>query len=250
MIQTPDVNLLIDAGKNARALTRALAQVGIAPECINAVFITHEHRDHTAALPVFLKQNPIPVHITAASRRALRIDLCEEQCGLFVVHPPLYTETFGSTTITSFPLSHDSRACVGYRIVTKTERGAFTIGFATDMGVADETVYRNLLGCDAVVMECNHDTEMLFEGPYPFDLKERIASRYGHLCNRDAAELAAALQESGTRAIMLAHLSENNNLPDLAFGEVRAALGDNGTVLAVACPDCPVELTLPSFSEV
>ena len=116
------------------------------------------------------------------------------------------------------------------------------IGYATDLGYVTPEVRQALLGCESVVLESNHDDQMLLCGPYPRRLKERILSRYGHLSNEDAAALIAELADSGTRRIMLAHLSEQNNEPDLAYNEALMALGGCDVSVFVAAPDRAVEL--------
>lgn len=237
--------ILIDAGKSARALTNALKTIGALPQTgtaqkppVDAIFITHEHTDHISALAVFLKKYRIPVHVTAPSAEklfALAGDTPMRDC--IRVHPPLFTEEIGGMTVSSFPTSHDSRMSVGYRITVRTDMGSRVFGYATDLGVVTPDVRNGLLGCEAVVLESNHDPDMLLDGPYPFDLKMRIRSRRGHLSNPDAAEFIASLAENGTDAFLLAHLSKENNLPLLAYGEAVSALGDGTKTVRIASPD-------------
>ena len=140
--------------------------------------------------------------------------------------------------VTSFPTPHDSEGSVGYRVEIPIEGRTVTLGYATDIGHVSETVETSLRGCDAVILESNHDPEMLHAGPYPSSLKQRIASRYGHLSNYDSAALAARLCATGTKSLMLAHLSQENNTPDLALAVCREALRDHGDIaLCVARPD-------------
>lgn len=238
-------SILIDAGKSARALTNALKTIGAIPSKgdaqkppVDAIFITHEHTDHVSALSVFLKKYRIPVHVTAPSSEklfALAGDSPMRDC--IHVHPPLFTVELGGMTVSSFPTSHDSRMSVGYRITVRTEHGAHVFGYATDLGVVTPDVQNALLGCEAVVLESNHDADMLLDGPYPFDLKMRIRSRRGHLSNTDAAALIATLAENGTDAFLLAHLSKENNLPLLAYGEAVSVLGTDEKTVRVAAPD-------------
>lgn len=235
--------ILIDAGKSARSLTNALKEIGAFGEDaknppIDAIFITHEHRDHIAALAVFLKKNPVPVHVTAGSAERIYTLLGDSPVrDCVVVHPTLFSASVGSVTVSSFPTSHDSNMSVGYRITARTENGIRTFGYATDLGIVTPAVEKGLLGCEAVVLESNHDENMLLDGPYPYDLKLRIRSRRGHLSNRDAAAFIAALRESGTERFLLAHLSKENNLPILAYEEALAALADESVTLRVADPD-------------
>lgn len=245
-IENEGTAILIDAGKSARALTNALKAIGALPEGkikdaplpVDAIFITHEHSDHIAALPVFLKKHPVPVHITepsAARLYALLGDSPLRDC--IVTHPPLFSVTVGCLTVTSFPTSHDSAMSVGYRITAEAQDRIRTFGYATDLGIVTDTVKEALLGCEAVVLESNHDEDMLLDGPYPYELKRRIRSRRGHLSNRDAAAFAALLAEQGTQSFLLAHLSKENNLPLLAYEETHSALADESLLLRVADPD-------------
>ena len=238
-----DTALLIDAGKSARALTSALSEIGAFGENakkppIDAIFITHEHRDHVAALAVFLKKYPVPVHVTEESSGrvlALLADSPAKDC--VVVHPTVFAVTVGDVTVSSFPTSHDSKMSVGYRLTAVTDGGVRVFGYATDLGVVTPAVEKGLSGCEAVVLESNHDENMLLDGPYPYDLKLRIRSRRGHLSNHDAAAFISQLRENGTEHFLLAHLSKENNLPVLAYEEVLAALADESVNLRVADPD-------------
>ncbi|MBQ7346773.1 MAG: MBL fold metallo-hydrolase [Clostridia bacterium] len=242
LISAPSGSILIDAGKSAKRLCMALNDAGVSPDEIKAIFITHEHTDHIGALSVFLKKHPIPVHILTGCAYKLATEPSVAPC--LCQHPPIYSETVGDMTVMSFPTPHDSRASAGYRIEIPTEDGKlFRIGYATDIGYISKEVEEGLTGCDAVILESNHDPEMLRTGPYPYDLKVRIASRRGHLSNPDSAAFAAKLCTMGTKYLMLAHLSQENNTPDTAYDECVSAVGDEGVRICVAQPDCITELT-------
>ena len=241
LLLSGEVAVLIDAGKNAKALCTALLEAGVAPERLSAIFLTHEHRDHTSALDVFLKKYPVPVHTVTACAEKMRQRAGDALLAQLVEHPPLFEVSVGNLHFHSFPTPHDSEGSVGYRITVKGKEATHTIGYATDLGAVTPTVETELTGCEAVVIECNHDEAMLREGPYPADLKRRIASRHGHLSNPDCAALCARLSLSGTKRFLLAHLSETNNLPELALGEVKGAVGETA-VVRTACPFTPTEL--------
>ena len=234
--------VLIDAGRNAKCLCAALQEAGVEPSSLNAIFLTHEHRDHTAALDVFLKRHPVPVHITERSAEKMLPRMGEALRAQLVIHPPLYSVKIGPLTFSSFPTSHDSVQSVGFRITVCEGEKTHVLGYATDLGTVTPAVENGLCGCEAVVLECNHDEEMLMEGPYPWDLKRRIASPKGHLSNRDCAAFATRLAATGMRRLLLAHLSETNNLPDLALSEVKSALAGTGVHVAAAAPDHITEL--------
>jgi len=234
--------VLIDAGRNAKCLCAALREAGVDPDHLDAIFLTHEHRDHTAALDVFVKYHPVPVHITERSAQKALPRMGDALREHLVIHPPLYKVEVGPFTFSSFQTSHDSAQSVGFRITVCKGEKTHEIGYATDLGTVTPAVEAGLCGCEAVVLECNHDEEMLMEGPYPYDLKLRIASAKGHLSNRDCAAFATRLATNGMKRLLLAHLSENNNLPELALGEVNAALAGTGVHVAAAAPDHITEL--------
>ncbi len=234
--------VLIDAGRSAKRLCTALQEAGVEPDALEAIFLTHEHRDHTAALDIFLKHHPIPVHITERSAQRMLPRAGEALREHLVVHPPLFCETVGPLEFSSFLTSHDSAQSVGFRITMRDADGEHAVGYATDLGCVTPAVEKGLCGCEAVVLECNHDEQMLMEGPYPYDLKRRIASPKGHLSNHDCAAFATRLAASGMKRLLLAHLSEINNLPDLALAEVCSALAGTGVHVATASPDHITEL--------
>lgn len=243
LISAPCGSLLIDAGKSARRLCQSLQSVGVSPDDLRAVLITHEHSDHISALPVFLKKHPIPVHLPEGCFYKLEKEPAVFPC--LHPHPAEYTQEIGGMRITSFATPHDSHASVGYRIeIPLDDKKIFRIGYATDIGYVTDTVESHLTGCDAVILESNHDPEMLRTGPYPYDLKRRIASRRGHLSNGDSALLASRLCASGTKALMLAHLSAENNTPEHAYDECFCAVGDAGVKICIAHPEEITELPL------
>jgi len=243
LIGTPEGYLLIDAGKSAKRLCAALEDVGVAPEEVRAVLLTHEHRDHISALDVYLKHHPIPVHTLAGSVPKLETSETVKTC--LCVHPPRYSEEIGGVRVTAFSTPHDSLASTGYRIeIPYGDGGVFRLGYATDMGYVSDEVEQGLTGCDAVILESNHDEYMLMNGPYPYYLKQRIASRRGHLSNHDSAALAARLCMKGTRALMLAHLSQENNTPEIAYDECVSAVGDARVHVFVAHPHRVTEMHL------
>ena len=240
LLTAGDTAVLIDAGRSARTLSAAIERAGASPDRISAIFLTHEHRDHTAALEVFLKHHPTPVHAAGATADYLAGN--PAIVPHLVPHPPIFCECVGDLTFSSFCTSHDSAQSVGYRIAVRESDHTAAVGYATDLGVITPAVEEALLGCEAVVLESNHDEEMLMTGPYPYYLKKRIASRRGHLSNRECAVFSARLAANGMKRLLLAHLSETNNDEELALGECRAALAGMAVSIRAASPTDIVEL--------
>ena len=237
-LETATARILIDAGKCSRTLIASLKEIGVDVDTLDAIFITHEHNDHIAALEVLAKKHPIPIHMLYKSALRYRDTQPEALCAcLRIKEKAPFAVQVGEVTVTAFETPHDSRASVGYRFEFSDGDCVTRVGYATDVGHVSETVRAGLMGCESVVMESNHDVDMLMDGPYPYDLKLRIRGKRGHLSNRDCAELAAELAEQGTVNFLLAHLSEENNHPDLAFDETFSALAGYATTLRTASPN-------------
>ncbi len=237
-LETPHARILIDAGKCTRSLLASLRSIGVDIDTVDAIFVTHEHSDHVASLEVLAKKHPIPVHILYKSALRYSQNPPEALCSVLQIYRDApFTATVGDVTVTAFPTPHDSRASVGYRFEFPDDDGVVRLGLATDIGYVTEEIRAGLSGCEAVILESNHDVDMLMDGPYPYDLKLRIRSRRGHLSNRDCADFCAELAGEGTTHFLLAHLSEENNYPDLAFDEAHSALAGYPVTLRVASPD-------------
>ncbi len=223
-VGSADGGILIDAGVSARRIETALRDRGIDPASIRAVLVTHEHSDHVAGLRVLTKRYPIPVF---ASQGTLEELLRAGRLGAdnaFAVIDEQGIEVAGME-VTAFRTPHDSAESLGFCIHTADDR---RIAVATDMGYMPPLVRQALSGCDLVYIESNHDVRMLENGPYPYVLKKRILAKTGHLSNEACACELPALARTGTTRFVLAHLSVENNLPDLAFITARSALEAEG----------------------
>ena len=237
-IEAGGARILIDAGKSAKALCSALCQIGVDIDSIDAIFITHEHRDHISALQTLSHKHKIPIHILLSSAEIFYGLKDEKLCAcLDLKFGNGFEADVNNLHVKAFPTPHDSRGAVGYRLSFSEDGQEYSIGYATDTGYVTDDMLENLSGCFATVIESNHDPVMLREGPYPPELKDRIRSKKGHLSNSDCAAFAATLCESGAKHIMLAHLSEENNAPELAYSETLSAIGDNTVTLKVAAQD-------------
>lgn len=241
--------ILIDAGKSARALCNALGAIGESLDSIDAVFITHEHSDHVSALEAIAKKTYARIHITEDSARKFDRSATEFLYCRLTTHPPCFCEEVGQMRISSFRTPHDSDMSVGYRIEFPDGDGVCAVGLATDIGCVSDDIRKGLLGCEAVIIEANHDKDMLMTGPYPYFLKKRVASICGHLANTECAEFATELAQNGTKSFVLAHLSKENNTPELAFDEVTQAVSGMGVRVVVASPDDPVEIVVRGREE-
>ena len=230
--------LLIDAGISCRRIESALRQLDDAPPLSNvgAVLVTHEHSDHIAGLPTLAKKYHIPIHMTEDSARAMLSSRKYLPTADFItVHPRTFEIKVGEITVRSFATPHDSASSVGYLV----SAGGRTIAIATDIGHISATIENALTGADYVILESNHDVNMLLSGSYPYELKRRILSDRGHLSNENAAEFARRLAGSGTRQIVLAHLSPENNIPELALTTAKLRLAGTGCGISVAKADTP-----------
>lgn len=216
--------ILIDAGKSCRALTTALSELDVSAADVSAVFVTHEHIDHIAALEVVCKKYHIPVHM--AEQSASAIVGRENLASSIVPHTPIFSHRVGKMTVRSFKTHHDSAMSVGYTVEFDGQDVKF--GLLTDTGHVTPDMTEALCDCTHLVLEANHDIPMLYAGFYPYHIKERIRSARGHLSNEQCGELAATLAEGHADSILLAHISENNNTPELALRAVGRSLSEAG----------------------
>ncbi len=239
-ITSGKTEILIDAGKSCMAIERALNALGTSLSSISDIFITHEHSDHICGLEIISKKYNIPVHFARPSyERAVLGGTYLKRSA--ICHEVLFEKTVGNVNIKSFEVPHDSQQNLGYII----DDGEDILGTATDMGHITESLALELAKCRSVLIEANHDVEMLQNGPYPQFLKQRILSPRGHLSNENCARLACFLADNGVKCVTLGHLSRENNLPKLAYDTVNSLLNANSLAvdLRVALPDEAVLLT-------
>ncbi len=212
VVQYNDTTLLIDAGLSHRQISMRLRRLGLSMDDISACLITHEHQDHIRGLSLLAKRHQLPVFMHPLTFRFL------ENVGVQVEQHRFFEEgeqwQVGSMGITSFPLPHDSRSAVGFIL----QADGLSLGYFTDLGEVQPPLVEAVSQLDWLILEANHDPQMLVEGPYPVHIKERIASPRGHLSNLEAAELVSEAQKAGKlRGVVLAHLSETNNTPAIAL---------------------------------
>jgi len=205
----------VDAGISPRQISIRLKTLGSQMSEIDAVLVTHEHIDHIAALP-FLN---VPVYVASTT-----MSLWKDRVENLIEFDTGSTFCVNDALITSFPIPHDAIDPVGFTIQTDHKK----IGVVTDIGSVTALVRERLKGVDVLVLEFNHDKDMLIYGPYPWDLKQRIKSRLGHLSNGDAARLLESLVHDGLRYVVLAHLSEANNTPKKALEAASSSFIKSG----------------------
>lgn len=213
------VHILIDAGVSARRIITGLRGLGIEPGEVAGVLITHEHSDHVSGLPVLCRQIGAELYTAEATARQVCCK-AQELEPRFRVFEPGERFAIGDLVIGTFATSHDCACPVGYTV----ENGREKMALCTDLGVVTRGVLDSIRGAGLLVNEFNYDEDMLRSGPYPPALKERILGRRGHLSNEMGGKVAAWAAQQGTRHIVLAHLSKENNTPALARRAAEAAL--------------------------
>ena len=212
--------VLVDVGVSCKRLCTALEENSLSPEAVQGILITHTHSDHVKGLRVFAKKYGIPIF--AQNTNLCILDdkgILPENCKAYAVDNCEFT--LGNFTVNAFETHHDTPASCGYRFCCDDGTSAVV---CTDLGEITNVVWQNICGASAVLIESNYDDFMLKNGSYSFELKQRIASDHGHLSNYDCAKVIKNMLESGTKKFILGHLSEENNLPDVAEEAVLSEL--------------------------
>jgi phosphoribosyl 1,2-cyclic phosphodiesterase len=232
--------VLVDAGISCRRIVQGMQKLGLHPENLDGVFITHEHIDHVKGLETFTKKYPVPIYASAGTWRGIkqtlpRIDL--QLCNRHIFAPQ--TElTLGGLQVRSFSVSHDAQEPAGYSFRCK----GHTFSYVTDTGYVSDIVKRELDGAEVLVIETNHDPILLKNGSYPPVLQKRILGTRGHLANETAGRLLTTMKVL-PRQVFLAHLSQENNTPDLALSTVQG-------IVTQQCPNAMIQFYVTSQDEV
>ncbi len=229
--------ILADCGISCKMAVSALSDIGISPSEVDAIFVTHEHSDHIKGIDLFSKKFNVPVYANSATWSKMRSSLtgvAEENVKIIEEEGVM----IGDINVCAFPIPHDAVNPVGYTFVSGKEK----VSVATDIGTVNDHIVRALQGSDKVLLEANHDLNLLSIGNYPEPLKRRIRGDKGHLCNEKAGEVALNLLKSGTKKFLLGHLSQENNHPDLAYVTVREILSSLGAVMG---EDYTLKMTYP-----
>lgn len=228
VVQAGKTHLLLDCGFGLADTAKRLEQLGLAPGDIDAIVVTHEHDDHVGGVPRFARKHAIPVYLTYGTMTATGVAKFEGVAVTIIdSHTPV---PIADIELRPFPVPHDAREPAQFVFGD----GRRSLGVLTDAGVSTSHIEAMLSGVDALVLECNHDLEMLMNGTYPHMLKQRIAGRLGHLDNSTASALLGALPKERMQHVIAAHLSKQNNTPALARRALASALGCDDAWVGVA----------------
>ena len=229
VVASARTRVLVDAGLSCRETFRRMRAAGEEPEKLDAILISHEHSDHVVGLEVLARKTKAPVYMTADTHEAWVRDRRQRARGEPQPPPPERVEFFsaghsfviGDVTVTPFTTPHDATDPVAFTFRVEGVK----LGLVTDLGYLPASVRDHLRGCDGLMIESNHDLEMLRGGPYPWVVKQRVMSRVGHLSNDALAEFFASDYDGAAAFLVLAHLSEQNNHPEIARRAAEQALG-------------------------
>lgn len=244
LVSGGNTKLLVDCGVSGKSVTSALADVDVYPEDISAIAVTHEHIDHIAGIGVMMRRYHIPVWANAATWAAMESQVGKIDKSLVNIFDNDSSFEIGEIGVKPFSIPHDAADPVGYSFMCGDEK----VAVATDIGELKKDLFEAIRGSKTVLLESNHDVNMLEIGKYPPQLKRRIRGKLGHLSNDDAGRAAEFLVRLGTERIILGHLSEENNYPELARQTVICVLNDAGikcgrdVLLGVALPQQTVSL--------
>ncbi|HHJ81043.1 MAG TPA: MBL fold metallo-hydrolase [Candidatus Tenderia electrophaga] len=217
LVEVEDTLILLDCGFAAVHVERRMARLGKTAADLSAIIVTHEHGDHIKGVGPLARRYNLPVWMTPGTACHPRLGKLPELC-LFNSHEDF---AINALELKPYPVPHDAREPVQFVF----SDGVRCLGVLTDVGCWTPHIEQQLSGCDALLLECNHDAEMLQQGNYPVSLKQRVAGRHGHLSNRQSAELLARLDNSKLQHLVAAHLSEENNQPQLAQQALANVLG-------------------------
>ena len=237
-IKSDQVRLLLDAGLSRKELAKRLESIGEDPDGVDAVLVTHEHGDHSCGLKTLLKDLPVQAFLTWGTIRALQAEDYELEGSQIVPVQPGVPFTVGDLEIFPFPVPHDAAEPVAFSI----NCDGLKVTQLTDIGFMPDSVAERLRGSQILILESNHDLEMLRVGPYPWNLKQRLMGRYGHLSNTAVSRFIREQYDGTAEHVLLAHLSSKNNHPEIAKQEAARALRDRGlntTQLSVTSQDEP-----------
>ncbi|MEO5693814.1 MAG: MBL fold metallo-hydrolase [Usitatibacter sp.] len=227
VVESGSTRVMMDCGFGISETKARLERVGLTPGDLAGICVTHEHDDHIGGVAAFARRHAIPVYLTRGTAQWLPEGFPTVLVRLIDSHTAFAIDAL---QVEPFPVPHDAREPVQYAF----SDGAVRLGVVTDLGCITQHVVDKLSGCEALVIECNHELDMLMSGPYPLSLKQRVAGRFGHLDNLGARRLVEALDRSKLRHLIAAHLSAQNNKPALARAALAAAVGCEDDWIGIA----------------
>ena len=222
-----DTNILVDAGLSGKRITTGLDDINVDIENIKGIFITHEHSDHIKGAGIISRKYDIPIFANVKTWCAMKDKLGDIKDSNMKVFENDRSYSLEDLIIRPFSISHDASDAVGYNFYAENEK----MSIATDIGMITDNIRRHLYKSKLVVLESNYDPNMLMMGSYPYSLKKRVMSDTGHLSNEDAAKFCIDLVKEGTERILLAHLSKENNFPELAYETSKSILAQNDIII-------------------
>lgn len=224
-IASERANILIDAGLPGKKIDAALQEINENPNDLNGIFITHEHSDHIKGVGVLSRKYDIPIYANADTWSAMEQSIGKiKEHNIKIIDKRSITE-IEDMNIKAFNIPHDAASPMGYTVTD----GLKSVSVATDFGTFTKEIYDNIKESEVILLESNHDVNMLKFGPYPYPLKRRILSEIGHLSNEDCGSAIVELAKCGlNKQVILGHLSNTNNQPDLAYQTVLNVLTENG----------------------
>ncbi|MDY6314435.1 MAG: MBL fold metallo-hydrolase [Clostridia bacterium] len=236
-VENGQTRLLVDCGVSGKKIEQALSSHGIDLKSINAVLVTHEHSDHVQSVGIIHRKSGADIYANEGTFRAFESSIGRYNEASVKIFDGKFN--IGDIEITPFSIPHDAADPVGYTF----SDGIKKLSVCTDIGYVTDELSKNVMGSDVILLEANHDVEMLKSGPYPYPLKKRILSDKGHLSNEKAGVLCRELIKHGSKDIILGHLSMHNNHPDLAYVTVKSVLEEGG----IKVSDCRLSVASREF---
>lgn len=215
--------LLVDAGMSGTRILKAMEEIGVKPEELNGILVTHEHSDHIKGVGILSRKLDVPIYATAGTWNAMSSkigDVSLKNTREIEAGKDFY---IGNIDVTPYAIPHDAAAPVAYNFMCKGKK----VGVCTDLGFMPKQVFESIKDCNVLLLEANHDLEMLNSGSYPYDLKKRISGSKGHLSNETCGHTLAKMADK-VKYVMLGHLSQENNTEQLAFVTIRDILNEQG----------------------
>jgi len=220
-IRAGNTKILVDAGLSGKKIQQALSSINEEPNEIQGIFITHEHIDHIQGAGILSRRFNIPIYANEETWKAMQSSIGEIKSeNIKIIEESV---EIGEFYVQAFDVSHDAVKPVGYKIFNKDKK----ISLLTDTGCVTQSIKQNIMNSDLLLIESNHDEDMVLIGSYPWPLKRRVLGEYGHMSNDLAGNLLAEILKKGTEVVLLGHLSKENNFPELAYKTVENILKEN-----------------------